>query len=379
MSWYNMEKPLQISENVFDIKYEPLAGASLTNLLRLYSQNKFRISIKYMPRMFYATVMSNIMAPFRIKEKIKFDKKIKKTKIKHPPLFIIGHWRSGTTYIHNILSLDKQFGYCTTFTATVPTVFLGSEKLFKPVLAASIPDKRPMDEVPMAPDLPQEEEYAIGDFIPYAYYNGCCFPKNMSFYNKFVCMDNVSKEVKNEWKKTYLYFLKKLTYYRNGKRLVLKNPAHTARIKYLLEMFPDAQFISIYRNPYHLYYSMIKFLRIVVPRYCIQKPDIQILEKHMLDLYVKIYKKYLEQRKLINEGNLVEIQYENFIQNPLKNIKSIYSTLSLKDFEESNKIFSDYIASQKYFKVSTYNLDPRIKEKIYKKWKFVFDAFGYDI
>jgi hypothetical protein len=75
-------------------------------------------------------------------------------------------------------------------------------------------------------------------------------------------------------------FLKKLTF------------IHAEEI---LEMFPDAQFINIYRNPYNLYYSMMRFLRIVVPRYCIQKPNIQILEKHMLDLYVKMYKKYFEE------------------------------------------------------------------------------------
>lgn len=376
---HNMEKPLQLHGNVFDVKYEPLAGSSVTNLFRLYAQNKFLISIRYMPRMLYATALSNIIAPFRIKEKIKFNKSIKQTEIKHPPLFITGHWRSGTTYIHNMLSLDNTFGYCSTFTATLPGIFLGSEKIFKPVLAASITDKRPMDDVPMGTDLPQEEEYAIGAFIPYAYYNGWIFPKNMGFYNNFVCMENVSKEVIDEWKETYLYFLKKLTYYRDGKRLILKNPAHTARIKHLLEMFPDAQFINIYRNPYHLYYSMMRFLRIVVPIYCIQKHDMQNLEGHMLDLYAQMYKKYFEERNLIPKGNLVEIKYEDFIQNPLKNVKKIYTTLGLKNFEASKKIFSNYATSQKFFKASTYNVEPVIKDKINNKWKFVFDEFGYEM
>jgi hypothetical protein len=374
-----MTKPLQLRENVFDVKYEPLAGASVTNLLRLYAQNKFLISIRYMPRALYATALSNIIAPFRIKENIKFNKKIKQTEMKHPPLFIIGHWRSGTTYIHNMLSLDATFGFCSTFTATVPGVFLGSEKIFKPVLAGSITEKRPMDDVPMGTDLPQEEEYAIGAFIPYAYYNGWIFPKNMGFYNKFVCMDNVSKDVIDEWKETYLYFLKKLTYYRDGKRLILKNPAHTARIKHLLEMFPDAQFINIYRNPYHLYYSMMRFLRIVVPIYCLQKYDMQSLEGHMLDLYAQMYKKYFEERSLIPKGNLVEIKYEDFIQNPLKNVKKIYTTLGLKNFEASKKFFSEYVTSQKYFKASNYNVEPAVKDKIDKKWKFIVDEFGYEM
>ena len=374
-----MTKPLLLHGNVFDVKYEPLAGSTVTNLFQLYAQNKFLISVRYMPRMFYATALSNIIAPFRIKENIKFNKKIKQTEIRHPPLFIIGHWRSGTTYIHNMLSLDTTFGYCSTFTATVPGVFLDSEKIFKPVLAASITPTRPMDDVPMGIDLPQEEEYAIGDFIPYAYYNGWIFPKNMGFYNKFVCMENVSKNVIDKWKETYFYFLKKLTYYRDGKRLILKNPAHTARIKHLLEMFPDAQFINIYRNPYHMYYSMMRFLRIVVPIYCLQKHDMLKLEEHMLDLYAQMYKKYFEERNLIPKGNLVEIKYEDFIQNPLQNVEKIYTTLGLKGFEKSKKMFSEYAISQKYFKASNYTVEPDIKDKIDKKWKFVFDMFGYEM
>src|SRR5512136_586657 len=114
-------------------------------------------------------------------------------------------------------------------------------------------------------------------------------------------------------------------------------------------MFPDAQFINIYRNPYHLYYSMMRFLRIVVPIYCLQKHDMQNLEEHMLELYAQMYKKYFEEKNLIPKGNLVEIKYEDFIQNPLKNVKKIYTTLGLKNFEASKKNFTDYATSQKFF------------------------------
>jgi len=114
---------MEIKENVFDLMYEPLAGSSLKNLSRLVLQNKFRIDVSYIPRMIYATAISNIMAPFRIKESIMFNKKIQQTKITKSPLFIIGHWRSGTTYLHNMLTLDKNFGYCTTFQTTVPEFF----------------------------------------------------------------------------------------------------------------------------------------------------------------------------------------------------------------------------------------------------------------
>ena len=104
----------------------------------------------------------------------------------------------------------------------------------------------------------------------------------------------------------------------------------------------------------------------------------QNLEGHMLDLYAQMYKKYFEARNLIPEGNLVEIKYEDFIKNPLENVEKIYTTLGLKNFEASKKFFSDYASSQKFFKASSYNVDPVIKEKLYNKWKFVFDEFGYE-
>lgn len=132
-----------MKENTLVVTKEPLAGDTLSNLLRLLVQNRFKIDFRYMPRMLYAITISSIMAPFRIKEHIMFEKTIKETEIKHDPIFILGHWRSGTTYLHNVLSLDKNLGYFSTFHAMLPGVFLGSGKRFKPFVASSIPKKSP--------------------------------------------------------------------------------------------------------------------------------------------------------------------------------------------------------------------------------------------
>ena len=36
---------------------------------------------------------------------------------------------------------------------------------------------------------------------------------------------------------------------RSPKRIVLKSPAHTARVRVLLELFPKARFVHIIRDP----------------------------------------------------------------------------------------------------------------------------------
>jgi omega-hydroxy-beta-dihydromenaquinone-9 sulfotransferase len=369
---------MDIIENVFDIKYEPLAGSSLINIFRLLSQNNFQVTPRYLPRFLYACMLSSILSPFRVSEHFKTHKKITHTKIEKDPIFIIGHWRSGTTYLHNVLSLDDQYGCCSTFHATIPGLFLTREETFKPILQASIPETRPMDDVKMGPDLPQEEEYAIANITPYGFYNGWCFPKNIERYTEYISFFNSTSSVKDEWKQTYLYFIKKLTCYHQGKQLLLKNPAHTARIELLLDMFPNAKFIHIYRNPYDVFYSMMKFMRIVLPRYCVQAPpSVDMMKNHIFSIYKSLYASYFKQKNLISSDAIVEVRYENFISDPLSETKKIFETLHLSNYTDLEKKLLAYIASQKSFRTSNYNMSTELKNRISDEFAFAFDAFQY--
>ena len=84
--------------NPLNVTFEPLAGSTFTNLLRLFAQNRFKIGLIGMPRAMYSTVLSLALSPLSVYEKLTCDKKINKTKLEKPPIFILGHWRSGTTY-----------------------------------------------------------------------------------------------------------------------------------------------------------------------------------------------------------------------------------------------------------------------------------------
>jgi len=363
-----------------DVTFEPLAGSTFTNLLRLIAQNHFKIGLVGLPRMFYSLLMSLMLSPLNIYERICFDKKIREIDIDKPPIFVIGHWRTGSTYLHNLLSQDKQFGYPTTFQTVAPGLFLCSERLIKPIVASSLPAKRPQDDVDLGADFPSEEEYAIGNLSPYSFYHGWCFPKNMEFYYKFVCMEDVSKSAIEKWKEVYMYFLKKLTIWEEDKRLVLKNPPNTARIKLLLELFPEAKFIHIYRNPYHVFLSMKRNIEKEMTLYTLQSiPKWEVFEKAMVDMYKKIFKKYFEEMKLIPEGNLVEVSYEEFIANPLHEMEIIYKNLGLFGFENSKNKFKKYIDSQSKIKMNNYSIDEQLKNKIYKYFKDTIDLWGYDV
>ncbi len=370
---------VNLNENVLVVTKTPLAGNTLSNLIRLLILNKFKVDTRYLPRLLYALTMSSVMSPFRLIDQIKYDEEINKTKIKHDPLFILGHWRSGTTYLHNVLSIDNNMGYFSTFQALLPGLFLGFEKFFKPLVIPSIPKKRLQDDVSLDVDLPQEEEFAISALTPYSTNHGLCFPRNAELFTRFVCMDNVTKKELMEWKAIYLYIIKKMTVYSNGKQLVLKNPANTGRIKLLLEMFPNAKFIHIHRNPYYVYLSTMRLLMTLIPFQCLQKPQTVVeVEKQMIRVYKQMYIKYFNEKKLIPKGNLIEISYEDFIKNPLKTLKQIYSELKLDGFNSSEKKFAEYIRFQSKVKKHRYAIGEDIKKKVYENWDFAFDELGYN-
>jgi omega-hydroxy-beta-dihydromenaquinone-9 sulfotransferase len=371
---------LDVKDTALMVKNTPLPGYTLPNLLRLLAQNHFHVSPRYLPRFTYSLALCGIITPFYIRERLKYDTKIKHTQITKDPVFIIGHWRCGTTLLHNILSRDHQFGYFSTFQAYIPTVYLSSEKLFKPLVVSSLPKKRPMDNGDLDADLPQEDQYAIAAFSPYSYYNGWCFPQNMQHYYDYICMTNATPQTIEDWKQTYLYLLKKMTLYHNGRQLLLKNQDNTAKIPILLELFPDAKFIYINRNPYDLYMSMMKFMSKVIPRYCIQTPPpIETLEGNMIALYTQMTKKYLHDKSLIPTGNLAEVKYETLYKQPLRTIHSLYNKLNIDGYDKAEQAFKDYIVTQKtiHDDHSHYTFSEPVLRKIENHWGFAVKEYKY--
>ena len=361
-----------------DISFEPLGGSTLTNLLILIAQNKFKIGIIGIPRILYSLLLSALFSPLNFYEKITCDKKIKNTKIDKPPIFILGHWRSGTTYIHNLMSQNSNLAFPTTFQTITPGLFLKFEKLIKPILVASLPPTRPQDCIVLGADLPNEEEYGIGNISPYSFYHGWCFPKNRDFYYRFVHMNGVNDKVINDWKKTYLYYLKKVTLYHNGKQLVLKNPSNTGKVKLLLELFPDAKFIHIYRNPYYTYLSMKRNIEKEMTLYCVQKPaDQENFENAMVEMYNKMYERYFEEKKLIPKENFIEVRYEDLTEKPYEVIKKIHEELNLEGFNENKEKLKSYIKTQLKINTYNYNLDDKQKKKIYTCFKKTIDLWKY--
>ena len=100
----------------------------------------------------------SLFAPF---QECKYRKKLANVPLPHDPIFILGHWRSGTTFVHNVFAQDSRFGYTTTYQTVFPHYMMSLQWVLKPLMKIFIPSHRPTDKMELHPDLPQEEEFAL--------------------------------------------------------------------------------------------------------------------------------------------------------------------------------------------------------------------------
>ncbi|MCB9210957.1 MAG: sulfotransferase [Ignavibacteriales bacterium] len=355
-----------------------MLGITFSDWTKLLIENKFSVSPKHFSDAFKITAMSIINSRMKKKEDKIFYEKIKSVEIKDP-IFIIGHWRSGTSLVHKLLSLDSQFAYPNLFQVTHPHTFLYREKAIEKALGNEKAEKRPMDNMKVTFKDPGEDESAISVLSLRSPLVSWGFPKNNNFYSSFHTFENAQKEDFEKWKNALLLFLKKLTL-RYDKTIILKSPVHTGRIKIFLDLFPNAKFIHIYRNPYDIFNSTKKLYNKMLPTTFLQKDEMSNWEDYIIQNYKTMYKAYFDQKKYIPKENLIEFSFENFEKDKLCFIKQIYEKFSISDFDSFEPRLIEYLKSINNYKKNEFNnIDDLTKKKITENWDFTFSKFGYEI
>ena len=359
------------------IAENPLAGGSLKNWLRLLRDNH-PVPFRYAPRIVYITAMTSVMSPLRLLQRVIYGRRIQETRIVQDPVFVLGHYRSGGTYLMNLLTQDPQWGFLSTTQALLPELFLLGRPI-RNLFKLFLHEKRPMDNVMVTPESPEEPEHAIGNLIPYGFYQGFCFPDRFMDYvrQSVLFEDDPAGAIQASWREAYLYVLKACTLANDGKQLLIKNPPDTARLPALLEMFPNARFILLYRNPYVMFPSIGNFYRAYIVDWQLQGIADAELDDHILAIYKKIMGRYQRDKHLIPQGRLVEVRFEDLERDPLGQLRRIYADLGLSGFGGAEPRFKAYAHSQKDYEKNHYALTRGQIDRIRRRWAADIERWGY--
>ena len=341
----------------------------------LWLRRNFDISPLLFLRVLSITFQS-IKNSFWAKRDLRFESQYKNNTIQ-PPLFILGHWRNGTTHLHNLITQDQRFGYSNAYQVSFPHTFLSTEKRETPFVSFFLPKRRPMDNVEMTITAPQEEEFALCAATFMSPCMGWVFPRQKEQFEKYLTFRDAAPAEIAEWSDAFYTFLKKL-YWRDNRPLVLKSPPHTARIRLLLELFPNAKFIHIHRDPLTVFQSTRRTFGLMVTWHNLQRPDVPDLDDWLIRQYRLMYDAFFADRPLIPARNYVEIAFEDLERDPIDELRKIYQTLNLPDFCSFEPTLQEYVNSLAGYKKNTFpNLDPVLKTRLRREWCKCFEEWGY--
>ncbi|QEG38249.1 sulfotransferase family protein [Roseimaritima ulvae] len=357
-----------------------LAGITSGAWYRLLRENRFQVSAAYWHRAAFITASSVINSCSSLIERWRFGDAIERTELTQPPLFLLGHWRSGTTLLHYLLAQhDTQFNFANTYQVVNPRTFLTTEKVVKRFGSRLVPPTRPMDNMQLSFNTPQEDEFAPLLLTLCSPYLGISFPHHIDNYAKYLTFHGVPRPTIEAWQQAFIWFCKKLTL-QNPRSLLLKSPPHTARIRLLLEMFPDARFVHIHRDPYRVFQSQKHFFDTAGWYTYLQAPDLSTMDDDILQRYTTMYDAYFEDLALIAPDRFCEVRFDDLVADPVGQTRQIYEQLSLPDFESFEPKLRTYVDSLADYQPNRFpTLDEHSRELVATHWSRSFQRWGYSV
>jgi hypothetical protein len=293
------------------------------------------------------------------------------------PIFILGHWRSGTTHLYNILS-QAQFGYVPPIATGLPAEILTLGRWLRPLLERQLPDSRYIDNVPVTPTSPQEDEIALANLSPLSFYHGIYFPKAFDhFMDRGVFHDGVSEAEVAAWETAFLTFMGKLDRIFGGAPLLIKNPVYTARPASLRRLFPKAKFVHIHRDPFAIFPSMQNFYRKLFPVMALQPFGDVDIDETVLSVFDRMMERFTAETKDWTTPSFVEVSYDELSRDPLGAVEGIYDALELPDFEEAAPAFTRYLRGIEGYEKNRFQPQDGVGDAVRERWSRWLDHWGY--
>lgn len=351
-------------------------GMTVGPWFSMLARNRFAVSPSrvVMAVLISLTAVANSL--FALVQRILLGRKIARTRIDQSPIFVLGHWRSGTTLLHELLTLDDRHTYADTYACMAPNHFLVSRCLCAWWAWLLLPKHRPMDNFPVGLKRPQEDEWALCAMGVPTPYEAFAFPNRLPQHPEYADLRDLPAGELTRWKQAMVAFLKCVSYL-SPKRIVLKSPLHTCRVETLAELFPDARFVHIVRHPFAVYPSTIRLWKRLSADHGLQTPKLEGLEESVLATFSRMYDAFESSRPKLKPGRFCEVHYEELVADPVGQMRRIYQALEMDDFDKVLPALESYAAETSDFKTNRYQLSLSERNEIARRWRGFFERYGY--
>ena len=354
-------------------------GMGAATWWQLLRQNHFRVTAR--PRFVWTVVsVSLISVVHSLARGLSgwwYRRRLAHGRLPEKPIFILGHWRSGTTLLHTLLSLDPRFVTPTFVQCFSPGSFLLTEPLLRRFGGWLLPRVRPMDAMPLGWDQPEEDEFALLNLGAPSPYRRIAFPNGAPPEPQALDLQALGPEAQRSWTAAFRFFCLRLQLRAGERRLVFKSPTHTARIAVLRQLFPGAQFIYIARNPYAVFHSTRRLWQALHYTQSLQLRLPANLDDYIINCFAVMRRAYRRDRSFLAPDQLCEVRYEDLIADPVKTLKGVYARLGLGSFEAVQEAVESYWQRWSDFPVNRFTFSGQEQGRLFAAWREYFLEYGY--
>jgi hypothetical protein len=348
-------------------------------LMRLLARNRFAVAPRRVPLAVWITAASMLNTFGGVFDRMMLSHLVRRTKLSVPPLLVLGHWRSGTTLLHELLMLDRRHVCPTTYQCFEPHHFLWTERFLPALSRWMLPATRPTDDVQTGWDRPQEDEFALCNLGVPSPYLAWAFPNHGPVADEHLDLQSLTSAEREAWKRAWREFVQRVAFARSG-RIVLKSPTHTARVRTILEVFPDAHFVHIVRDPLVLFPSTVRLWQTLSETQGLHPlgDNVAWIERQVLDTFVLMYERFEQDRELVPTGRLVDVRYEDLVADPVGQMRAIYAGLNLGGFAAVEPLLIRHALKSREYRTNKYSLPPEVADRVRGRWAPYFQRYGYN-
>jgi len=311
------------------------------------------------------------------------------------PLFILGNFRSGSTFLHRLLSRDKgNFTSLRTWDIFI-TPSIAQRKIARLFAEIDSHFGDPLRKLMIAIDrrslgrvnfhhtsfFEPEEDENILLHIWSTFFVGVMFPflDELPPYQFFD--DAIPEHERKRIMQFYRGCIQRHLYATGGKKhFVSKNPAFSAKIETLMDIFPDARIIYLARNPLDMLPSTVSWLSYAWHIFNVP------LEKYphrreILDFTQYWYRHPLDYLDRNPSQNKMILLYDDLIQKPEETIRSFYHRFGFTDQLALEQIVREAVNDTRRFKSEhaySYEEMGFTREQILASYADIFARFGFD-
>ncbi len=354
----------------------PLTGADLATLCAVLPRAG-RMPPAAWPQIAFALGAALGRLPFTGLERGLVALKRRGAPLDPPPIFLLGHWRSGTTHLYNLLG-KGDFAYVDPIAAGMPWEFLTLGRWLRPLLVRALPEGRFIDAMKVTPESPQEDELAIANMTRLSFYHAIYFPERFErFFAPGLFLEGVDARERQAWMRRADHLFWKLAHNHGGRQLVIKNPVYTARAAMLRDFYPGARFVHIVRNPHEVFASTRSFFAKLFEALALQPFDRLDPEAITLETFPRVMQPLIDDMASMAPGQAVELRFEELERDPLGALARIYEALDLPGFAAAEPAFRSHLGEVRSYSRAARSFPERDLALVEEHWGSFLEHWAY--